>query len=238
MIRALPVLAVLLAATSLSGCGAPLALGAAATAGYVGLQERPAAQVAKDAALKTRIKGYLTETEYSYLTDVGIDVYYADVLVTGIVPTQADGERVINVIKATQGVKKVYNELFIGAAYSAKQKAKDAWITAQIKPRLIGTKGVFPINYLVTVVNNHVYAIGSCATPTEHTHVLHLLRTTKGVEEVHDYLIILPEKAPEGEEMRSNAIYPGEGGLLPGSDGFATGGNAPAPALPADPLAN
>ncbi|MBI1308556.1 MAG: BON domain-containing protein [Proteobacteria bacterium] len=211
----------------LTACGAPLVLGAAATAGYVGLQDRPSAQVAIDAGIKTRIKGYLAETEYNYLTDIGIDVYYNDVLVTGVVPTQADGEKVIGVVKATQGVKKVYNELFVGAEYSTGQRAKDAWIAAQIQPRLIGTKGVYPLNYLVTVVNNHVYAIGSCETAVEHTHVLHILRTTKGVQQVHDYLVILP---PE-EGARPNTIEPGKGLT-------SMGQTRDAPALPDDPLAH
>lgn len=183
-------LATVAIAALLSSCAAPLVLGAAATAGYVGLQDRPSAQVAKDSAIKTRVKGYLTETNFTYLGDVGIDVFYADVLLTGIVPTQADGEQVADVVKRTEGVRKIYNELFVGAEYSTAQKAKDGWIAAQIKPRLIATNGVYPLNYLITVVNSHVYIIGSVQTPNERSHVLHLLRTTKGVTQVHDYLVM------------------------------------------------
>lgn len=178
---------------ALGGCAAPLVVGAAATAGYVGLQERPTSRIASDTDIKVRIKDLLTQQQFSYLTDVGIDVFYGNVLLTGILPMQADGEQVLKVVQATPGVKKVYNELFIGAAYSAGQRAKDAWITAQIQPRLIGTQGVFPLNYIITVVNSHVYIIGSCNTPDERNHVLHLLRTTRGVTQVHDYLVLSKE---------------------------------------------
>lgn len=190
----------------LSSCAVPLVVGAAATAGYVGLQERPSAQIAKDTALKTRIKGYLADTKYQYLTDIGIDVFYGDVLLTGIVPTQADGEAVVSVIERTNGTRKLYNELFVGAPYSAAQKAKDAWIAAQIQPRLIATNGVFPLNYLITVVNNHVYILGSVGSPNERSHVLHLLRTTKGVEQVHDYLVMAKGEAKD--DGRTNTIQP------------------------------
>lgn len=197
---------VLLCPVFLSGCAAPLIVGAAATAGYVGLQERPSAQIAKDTALKTRIKGYLTETNYQYLSDIGIDVFYGDVLLTGILPTQKDGEDVASMVQRTQGVRKIYNELFIGAEYTTAQKAKDAWISTQIQPRLLATNGVFPLNYLITVVNSHVYILGSVGTANERSHVLHLLRTTKGVVQVHDYLILTPGEAKD--DGRQNVVQP------------------------------
>ncbi|NBX85703.1 MAG: BON domain-containing protein [Proteobacteria bacterium] len=220
-------LATLVAATSLTACGAPLILGAAAGAGYVGFQQRPTGQIANDVDIKARIKSYLTQTKFEYLTDVGIDVFYNNVLVTGVVPTQADGERVIQTVRNTQGVKKVYNELFIGSAYPVAQKAKDAWIATQIQPKLIGTKGVYPLNYLITVVNNHVYILGSTESATERNHVLHLLRTTNGVAQVHDYLVIVGEDSTDG---RPNVVKQ--------NDILDTGQRRPPNPFADDPLRN
>lgn len=189
-------------ALTLSACGVPLVMGAAGGAAYVGLQNRPTKQVAADSQVKVRIISMLAQRDYRFLGDVGVDVFYNDVLVTGVVPTRALGEEIINLISKTQGVRKVYNELFVGDAYTTSQRAKDAWIAAQIKPRLIGTKGVYPLNYMISVVNNHVYALGSVSTAEERNNVLHLLRTTGGVTKVHDYLVII---APT-EEGRPNVI--------------------------------
>jgi osmotically-inducible protein OsmY len=175
----------------LGGCATPLLLGAGATAAYVGLQTRPAKQVATDTELTVRIKSFLAQRDYRFLGDIGTDVFYNDVLVTGVVPTRAQGEEIIGLISKTQGVRKVYNELFVGDAYTASQRAKDTWIATQIKPRLIGAKGVYPLNYFISVVNNHVYALGSVAGADERNNVLHLLRTTPGVVQVHDYLVII-----------------------------------------------
>lgn len=183
-------LTAILSTSLLTGCAAPLVVGAAASAGYIGLQNRPTRQIAADSELKAQIKQQLVQSNFAYLTDIGIDVYYADVLLTGVVPTNAEGERVLTVIRQTPGVKKVYNELFVGAAYTAGQKAKDAWIAAQIQPRLLGAKDAYPLNYLITTVNNHVYIMGDTATQGEKDHVLHILRTTRGVQQVHDYLNI------------------------------------------------
>lgn len=190
--------ALMLAATSLAGCGVPLVLGAVAGAGYVGLQQRSTEQVASDAAIKLALKNEITKRYYQYFADVGVDVFYGDVLLTGIVPTQAEGEKILDLARRTQGVKKVYNELFEGAAYTTTQKTKDAWIAAQIKPRLIGAKDAYPLNYLITVVNSHVYIMGSTATAAEKNHVLHIIRTVKGVQQVHDYLAIEGDPTQEG----------------------------------------
>ena len=199
-----------LAGTMLGGCAAPLVVGAAASAGYIGLQNRPTRQIAADTELKAQIKQQLARSQFAYLTDVGIDVFYGDVLLTGVVPTNAEGERVLEVIRTTSGVKKVYNELFVGAAYTTSQKAKDAWIAAQIQPRLLGAKDAYPLNYLITVVNNHVYIMGDTSTAGEKDHVLHILRTTRGVQQVHDYLVIkgaVPEADRAGSLPQQSNVY-------------------------------
>lgn len=194
---------VALAGTMLASCAAPVVLGAAAGAGYIGLQNRPTKQIAADTEVKVRIKDQLTQAQFAYLTDIGIDVFYGNVLLTGVVPTNAEGERVLETVRRTQGVKKVYNELFVGSAYTTGQKAKDAWISAQIQPRLLGAKDAYPLNYLITVVNNHVYIMGDTFNAGEKDHVLHILRTTRGVQQVHDYLVI---KGVNESDSRANVM--------------------------------
>jgi len=132
----------------------------------------------------------LAQTRSNYFTDVSVDVFYGNVLLTGVVPTTAEGDVVLDIARRTPKVGKVYNELFVGSAYTVSQKAKDAWITAQIQPRLLGAKDAYPLNYLISVINNHVYILGDVLTPGEKDHVLHILRTTRGVVQVHDYLVI------------------------------------------------
>lgn len=187
----------------LGGCAAPLIIGGAATAGYVGLQNRTTQQIAADTEVKLRIKDALTQARGNYFVDVGIDVFYGNVLLTGVVPTQAEGDQVLDLARRTVGVQKVYNELFVGSAYTAGQKAKDAWISAQIQPRLLGAKDAYPLNYLITVVNNHVYIMGDALTQGEKDHVLHILRTTRGVQQVHDYLVI---KGVNPDDDRANVV--------------------------------
>jgi hyperosmotically inducible protein len=186
-----------------SGC-VPVALGAGA--GYVGLQDRPAGQTADDTGLKLGIKKNLAQVQGNWLTDIGIDVYYGDVLLTGIVATREEGEKALDIVRRTDGVKRVYNELFVGAAYSASQRARDGWIAAQIQPRLLGAQDAFPLNYLITVVNNNVYIMGSAGSPAEHEHVLHVLRTTRGVAQVHDYLVVANKNTLNQPDVKTNTF--------------------------------
>lgn len=193
--------AALLASTALSAC-VPVALGAGA--GYVGLQDRPVAQTSEDTGTKIALKSALGHVNSDWMTSIGIDVYYGDVLLTGIVSTREEGEKVLDIVRRTEGVKRVYNELFVGAAYSTAQRGRDAWISAQIQPRLLGAKDAYPLNYLITVVNNHVYIMGSAGSAAEHEHVLHVLRTTRGVAQVHDYLTIANANTVEQPDVRKN----------------------------------
>ena len=192
--------------TQLAACPAPILFGAAATGAYIGLQERDAAQVAKDTKIKVHIKDKLTSTNFKYLSNITVNVFEGDVLLTGIVPDREAGEHVLALTRSTTDVQRVYNELLVGNSYPAKQKARDVWISTQIKPRLLGNRQTFPINYNVSVVNGHVYIIGYTTSDVEHEHVLHVLRTTQGVVQVHDYLRILqesekPETQPIGNDV-------------------------------------
>lgn len=177
--------------TQLAACPAPLLVGAAATGAFIGLQERDAAQVAKDTNTKIFIKDKLTSTNFKYLSNITVNVFEGDVLLTGIVPDREAGEHVLALSRSTPNVQRVYNELLVGATYPKQQKARDIWVSTQIKPRLLGNRQTFPINYNVSVVNGHVYIIGYATSDVEHEHVLHVLRTTQGVVQVHDYLRIL-----------------------------------------------
>lgn len=191
------------ASTVLSAC-VPVALGAGA--GYVGLQDRPVGQTTEDTGLKIGLKNNLAKVNGRWLTDIGIDVYYGDVLLTGIVATRDEGEKVLDIVRRTEGVKRVYNELFVGAAYSAAQRTRDGWIAAQVQPRLFGAQDAYPLNYLITVVNNHVYIMGSVGSSAEHEHVLHVLRTTRGVAQVHDYLTLTNSNTVGQPDVQRNTF--------------------------------
>lgn len=212
----------------LVGCAAPLFVGAAGAAGYASVQDRGAKQTVVDLGTLTHIKDRLTNTDYRYFSDINVIVYENEVLLTGIVPDRSAGEEVLQVVQETPGVERIYNEILVGSGYTFSQKAQDAWINAQIQPRILGADDVYQVNYHLSVVNGHVYVIGAAQTQAERQHVLHILRTVKGVKQVHDYVRLTdPETQTIGEDGMPEPLSGGKS-VLQGVD------KERAPSLPAD----
>jgi len=189
-----------------SGCLAPLALGALGTGTYLGVQERGAKQAVTDSKISLHIKKRLTEADGSYFTSVSADVLHGNVLLTGIVPTAEAGGQVLDLTRRTPDVKNIYNELFVAPAYPASRKAKDVWLATKIKARLFGEKSVYQVNYILSVVNSHVYVLGLASSDAEHAHVVHVLRTTPGVAQVHDYIQLAPSAVVDVPPEEAQAI--------------------------------
>lgn len=178
---------VFLSSMAISGC-VPLVLGAAATGTYLGVQERGAKTAVHDTVIKTGIKDRLTNMNYRYLGNVGVHVLQGSVLLTGIAPNQKAINDIERVAQTEKGVSQVYNDVLIGSEYNAKQKASDAWVATQLRTRLLGAKDVYSVNYITDVINGSVYILGLAGSESEMERVLHVARTTKGAQKVHNYI--------------------------------------------------
>lgn len=172
---------------SLSGC-VPLIVGGVATAGYLASQERGAKAAVMDTKIKTHIKDKLTNTDYRLLTDVEVTVLQGDVLLSGVVRSQAQKEQVAKIVQATPDVQTVYNELYADGIYPAKQYADDSYLAAQVRGRLLAAKDVYSINYMVNVTNGTVYIMGIAETQSEMERVVHIARTTNGAVRVVNFV--------------------------------------------------
>lgn len=190
---------VLLATSFLVGGCAPVIVGGMATAGYLAAQERGAKQAVVDTKIKAHIKDKLTSENYRFLTKVEVTVMQNNVLLTGVVDSSADAATVERIVKATPDVKNVYNHLFTDGIYPSDTYGKDSWLGTQVRARLLSAKDVYSINYHVHVVNGYVFVIGLATTKGELERVLHIVRTTKGVEKVYNYIDIYKEPKAGGE---------------------------------------
>jgi hyperosmotically inducible protein len=170
-----------------SGC-LPVVLGGVAAAGYISSQERGVKAAVSDLTIKTHIKDKLTAQHYQYLTQVEVSVLKGGVLLTGVVENSKAAVEVESVVQSVEGVKEVYNELFTDGYYPAKQYTEDAWISTQVKSLMFANENIKSVNYNIHVVNGHVYVFGFARSTSEIETIKHLLRTTKGVKQVHNYI--------------------------------------------------
>ena len=185
-----PLIALLVASSSLLGGCAPILLGAAGTAGYMAAQERGIETAAEDTKLKAIIKTNLANEKGGYFTKVGVSVLEGDVLLVGVVANEGEKARAEEITRQVNGVKGVYNELLIGT-YGVSDYTKDAWTTSKVRAGLIEARDVYSINYMLETVLKHVYIMGIAQNEQERYRVLQIARSQEGVLGVYDFIKVV-----------------------------------------------
>lgn len=107
------ILSVLMAAWMLSGCTAMM-VGGAAVGGYqLGKDERPAAVVASDSAITTKIKGKYVADSVVSVFNIGVRTWEGTVTLSGIVGSYIARDQAEAIAKRTRGVKAVNNQIVV-----------------------------------------------------------------------------------------------------------------------------
>ena len=185
------VLAALLAGL-LGGCAGAV-VGAGATAGVAAFEERGIKGVASDTATAAKIRARVMEHSSALALKVGIEVYDARALLTGIVPDEQARADAVKIAWSIPGIKDVLNELVIGSA-GILDTARDGWITTQLFTRMTGDEKILAINYSIETVNGVVYLIGLAQSEAELDRVTGHARDIEHVRRVVSHVRI-KEKA-------------------------------------------
>jgi osmotically-inducible protein OsmY len=105
------------------------------------------------------------------------------VLLTGRVPNETVHNRVTEIVTKLPGVRKVFNELAIGAETSFKTDFKDMSITSSIKSRMMFEDKIPISNVKVVTEAGIVYLMG-LVKHSEAKTAIEVARNTSGVEKV------------------------------------------------------
>jgi osmotically-inducible protein OsmY len=178
-------------AFALPGC-IPAVLGTSAAAGLNIAEERTMGSAVDDATIWTRIKNDLLQKDINNLfAHVGITVTEGRVLVTGYVADPQMRLEVIKIAWKQRGVKEVINELRVEVPTgqtAVKDYSKDAWITTQLKSKLLFNAAVRSVNYSVETIEGTVYLIGIAQDKDELDLVTNIAGTIKYVQKVVSYV--------------------------------------------------
>ena len=178
------------------GACAPVVIGAGAGAGVAASQERGFKGAIADTEIRLEINHLWLQESVSLYSKVNLQVQEGRVLLTGRVPNPEARVTAVRLAWQAEGVREAINEIEVGDTSSLMDAARDQWISAQLRARLLADAGVASINYSIETVNGSVYLIGVAQNQAELDRALIHARNIAYVRRVVDYMRLKTDPTP------------------------------------------
>jgi len=171
------------------------------------LETRTTEDQVTDTKIGTGILDRWTDKDKGLILDVSADVWEQRVLLTGTLDDAALIKEVVAIASQDSRIKTVYNEiLLVSKAEKEKrreeqkdkkeggmgQSVNDFWIATKIQAQLLTADGVKSVNFRWRSVLNKAYVIGRARFQGEKEAVLKIIKETKGVVSVTEYIQVIP----------------------------------------------
>lgn len=179
---------------SLTKCTTVAIVGGGAAVGTLALRDKSLGESASDTVTSARVSKAIYKVSPDAHARVGVSVQEGEVLLTGALPTEEQRIAVEAAAWSITTVKKVYNNIELSTKEPIKSYAQDAWITSQIKTKLLANASVRSVNYSVKTVNHIVYIFGIARSKEELHKVTELASRTRGVDRVMSYIRLKPSQ--------------------------------------------
>jgi osmotically-inducible protein OsmY len=167
---------------SLQGCPAVLGIGAVGTAMVIAEDRRSSSVQIDDQSIELRAASRISE-RYGDKAHVNVTSYNHAVLLTGEVPDSDAKAEVERIALAVPNVRRVTNEVVVGAPSSASSRSNDSYITGKVQARFLDAGRFNPIYFKVVTEAGVVYLMG-IVTEQEAADAIEIARTTAGVRKV------------------------------------------------------
>lgn len=174
-------------AAFVAGAGAGAAIGAS--------QERSPQRTLSDEKIEIRISEKLFRQNVKTFSEVSVISYEERVLLTGLVDSADSRAQAVRLAYEVGGVREVINEMEVGGEKNLWDGAQDAWISTQLRSKLLVDKKISSFNYAVTTANHSVYLMGVAQTRVELDRVLAHARDISGVKRVVSYVLLKDDPA-------------------------------------------
>lgn len=172
-----------LSLAQLQGCAAA-AVSGAATGVAMATDRRTAGTIVEDQSIEMKVAHSIAQDQELWKKSHINPVSYNNVLLlVGQVPNEDFKRRAEQALCDIPKVRRVHNEIAIGEPASLATRSNDSWITAQIKTKMMGTKGFNFTRVKVVTENGVVYLMG-LTTPEEELTATEISRAVKGVDKV------------------------------------------------------
>ena len=181
----LPLLSLVLIASLLGGCTA-MVVGSATTGAVAAHDRRTIGTFIEDTEIHIKALRILhSDEELEQLSNIDISVYNLQVLLTGQAANAEIVARFADKVARIPRVRKVYNEVSIGAENTWSDATADAYLTSRVKLALfdVGIEGFDPLRVKVVSSSGTVYLMG-LLSPNEADAVTEKVRFVSGVKKV------------------------------------------------------
>ena len=173
----------------LSGC-IEFFVGAAATTGLAIAEERSVGDAVDDLTIRAELNQLFFEKDIELYQDVSFSVIEGRVLLKGSVLTPEDRVQALRLAWQADGVREVINEIQVTDESGILDYARDTWISAQLKGKLLVDVDVLSINYSVETVNGTVYIMGIAQNEDELARVIEHARSIEDVKRVVSHAVL------------------------------------------------
>ena len=178
-----------------TACAPVAVVGAGASVGVAAAQERGLSTAASDTRIRLEINHLWFQESEELYSRVQLQVQEGRVLLSGAVPNPQTRVDAVRLAWQAPGAVEIINEIEIDDETTLTDRARDAWISARLKSRLLGDKEVASINYSIEVVNQSIFLIGIAQDQTELDRVISHAKNLSYVRRVVSY-VRLKDPAP------------------------------------------
>lgn len=168
-------------ATQLNAC-VPVIVGGAAAGGAMAADRRTSGVYVEDENIELKTSKSIADA-LGETVHVNITSFKGNVLLTGEVPDEAAKAKAANLVKATESVRNVTNELVVGPKSAISSRANDAYLTSKIKAQFV-SENRFQANYVKVVTENTAVYLLGYVTQKEANDAVDIARNTSGVSKV------------------------------------------------------
>ncbi len=175
-------MSIILASGLLTACAAVLIAGIA-TAGLIVYDKRSLVSIEKDTRIYHLLNTAIAKTPRFDNSHIVVTSFNQIVLLVGQTPTASLRVSAEKTAYNIPNVRKVYDEITIGSPSIVSQRAKDSWLTGQIRSQMLTKKRLQSGSIRIITENNTVYLMGT-VTHEQANLAVEVARQMNGVEKV------------------------------------------------------
>jgi len=171
------------------GC-APAVVGGTATGAYkAGTDERTVGRLIDDSTITGKINMAFLDDPLIQTLEIDVDTVEGNVILTGVVGSNIEVNRAIEIAKGVEGVNKVIDNLQVGTKTMG-QSFNDKVLGTKIKAKLFAEPNIHSLNIDVDVERSVVTLTGKVDTTANKNRIIEIARTTNGTVKVIDNLTV------------------------------------------------